>query len=116
MLDEGFDRPIDVVWNLNAHKICGVGWLVLGADDAGKAAEALKASGKLDGSGKYKIQERNPDVCRPIVGRATLASPVAKEELTKALMVAPDFVIACYEKVKELSGSQLLEVAGKSTG
>lgn len=116
MIEEGKERPVDVVWNLNAHKLCGVGWLVLGADDAGKAAEALKASGKLDGSGKYKIQERNPDTCRVVVQRAMLAAPVPREELSRKLMDVPDFVVACYEKVRELSGAQLQEVVGKSSG
>lgn len=116
MIEGDCERPIDVVWNLNAHKMCGVGWLVLGADDAGQAAQALKASGKLDGSGKYKIQERNPDTCRVVVQRAMLAAPVPREDLSNRLMSAPDFVVACYEKVRELSGAHLLEVAGKSSG
>ncbi len=116
MAETGAEFPVDVVWNLNAYKQCGVGWLVLGSDDAGKAAEALRASGKLDGSGKYKIQERNPDTCRQVVARATLAAPIPKEDLSRALMVVPDFVVACYEKVRELSGAHLLEVAGKSSG
>ncbi len=116
MLEDGIDKPIDVVWSLNAFKLCGVGWLVLGPEDAGKAAEALRSSGKLDGSGKYKVQEKNPDTCRVVVQRAMVAAPVPKEDLSRALMTAPEFVVACYEKVRDLSGAYLQEVAGKSSG
>jgi hypothetical protein len=113
LLDEGRDIPIDAFWSLSAYKLCGVGWLVLGPEDKGHAAEALKASGKLDGSGKYQIQQKNPDVCRVAVCRATLACPVEKERLSRALMDAPEFVVAAFEKMRDLGGAYVKDVAGK---
>lgn len=107
------DIPIDAFWSLSAFKLCGVGWLVLGPEDKGHAAEALKSSGKLDGSGKYQIQQKNPDVCRVAVCRAVLASPVSKDELSRKLMEAPEFVVAAFEKMRELGGAYVKDVAGK---
>lgn len=124
----GSQLPTDAFWSLEAFKItaahggAGVGWLVLGPEDRGFAADALKASGKLDGSGKFKIQETHPDVCCAAVVRACLWSPFGdnkiaanKERLDNALTDAPEFVVAAYQRVKMLGGSVLNDVAGKST-
>lgn len=111
--NERRDIPIDAFWSLSAYKLCGVGWLVLGPEDKGHAAEALKSSGKLDGSGKYQIQQKNPDICRVAVCRATLACPIPKEQLSRALVDAPEFVVAAFEKMRELGGAYVKDVAGK---
>jgi hypothetical protein len=114
--------PTDAFWSLEAHKLAGVGWLVLGPEDKGYAAEALKAAGKLDGSGKFKIQETHPDICCATVVRACLWSPFGdnkdkanREKLNRALTDAPEFVVAAYQRVKALGGSVLNDAAGKST-
>ena len=120
------NAPLAAIWSAEAHKLCGVGWLILGAEDKGYAALALKASGKLDGSGKYKVQEMDPDVCCAAVVRAAVASPFGenrgeenkanRDKLSRALTDAPHFVVACYRRIEMLSGSVLQDAAGKSTG
>lgn len=110
------DIPIEAFWSLEAYKLCGVGWLVLGPEDKGWAADALKAEGKLKGEDGVKLWESNPDTCRVAVCRATLASPVPADKLSRALMDAPKFVVSCYRKVEQLGGSQLKQAAGKSAG
>lgn len=117
--------PLAAIWSAEAHNLCGVGWLVLGPEDKGYAALALKASGKLDGSGKYKVQEMDPDVCCAAVVRACVTSPFGdnrpgdankanRERLSRALTDAPHFVVACYRRIEMLSGSVLQDAAGKS--
>jgi hypothetical protein len=119
LAEKQIDTPIDVVWSLQAYKLCKVGWLVIGPEDKGHAAMALKASGKLDGSGKYKVQEKDPDRCREALCRTTtpgcgvIKAPPTKDALSRALMDAPEFVVACFEKMRELGGAYVKDVAGK---
>lgn len=111
----GEKLPIGNMWSAEAHKLCGIGWLVLGPGDHGYAIEALKNAGSYNPDRKgVQVIESDIDVMLPVVQKAILRAPIKLENYSDALTKAPHFVVACFRKVEELGGSGAREAKGKS--
>lgn len=107
--------PLDAMWSIEAHKLCGIGWLVLGPGDHGYAIEAMKSAGAYDVDRKgVKVIESDVDVMLPVVQKGIVRAPIELKNYSDALTKAPHFVLACFRKIEELGASGAKEVRGKS--
>ncbi len=107
--------PLTAIVSLHAHKICGLGWLVLGPGDVGYAIQALKRTGTFDPTANVLQGAANDiDIITANVSTAIVRAPQKLENYSDALTKAPPFARACFALVEEMRGAGAAEVEGKS--
>lgn len=107
--------PLTAIVSLPAHKICGLGWLVLGPGDVGYAIQALKRTGTFDPTANVLQGAANDiDIITANVSTAIVRAPQKLENYSDALTKAPPFARACFTLVEQMRGAGATEVEGKS--
>lgn len=107
--------PLTAIVSLPAHKICGLGWLVLGPGDVGYAIQALKRTGTFDPTANVLQGAANDiDIITANVSTAVVRAPVKLDNYSDALTKAPPFARACFNLVEQMRGAGATEVEGKS--
>lgn len=113
--EKGPSFPLTAVVSIEAHKICGLGWLVLGPGDVGYAIQALKRTGTFDPTANLLQGAANDiDIITANVSTSIVRAPVKKDNYSDDLTKVPPFARICFIHVEQLRGAGVIEVEGKS--